>query len=164
MVIFLPQLPVSHSITKAGLELMMMLLPQLLMSHSMAKAGFELMVILLPQPTMCWNHRCKLLYLAFLMLESSANKTVRTRQISLVIHVYMYTVPMLERHSGFSFCRVLRVYSTQKKRVAFNISKMLGPEGEVGSAFYFICVRAHASVLVKVRRQFSQSPVWILGM
>lgn len=37
---------------------------------------------------------------------------------------------------SFSF-RTLRVYSTQKKRVAFNVSKMLagaGAEGEVGDA------------------------------
>lgn len=38
--------------------------------------------------------------------------------------------------TGLSFpFRTLRVYSTQKKRVAFNVSKMLtgaGAEGEVG--------------------------------
>lgn len=48
---------------------------------------------------------------------------------------------MLGWDSDLSFFRVLRVYSTQKKRVAFNISKMLsgqGPEGEVGSTYYFI--------------------------
>lgn len=48
---------------------------------------------------------------------------------------------MLAWDSDFSFFRVLRVYSTQKKRVAFNISKMLpgqGPEGEVGRTYdYF---------------------------
>ena len=48
---------------------------------------------------------------------------------------------MLAWDSDLSFFRVLRVYSTQKKRVAFNISKMLpgqGPEGEVGRTYdYF---------------------------
>lgn len=47
---------------------------------------------------------------------------------------------MLGWGSDFSFFRVLRVYSTQKKRVAFNISKMLSgqvPEGEVGNTYYY---------------------------
>lgn len=61
----------------------LILLPQPLVSHSVAKAGFELMVILLPQSSMCWNHRCEFLCLAFLTLEISANKTVHAEQISL---------------------------------------------------------------------------------
>ena len=47
---------------------------------------------------------------------------------------------MLGWDSDCSFFRVLRIYNTQKKRVAFNISKMLsgqGPEGEVGSTYHF---------------------------
>lgn len=59
--------------------------------------------------------------------------------------------------SDLSFFRVLRVYSTQKKRVAFNVSKMLsgqGPEGEVGSTYFYfsgvhMCVMcAHTSVFL----------------
>ncbi|XP_038202295.1 chromatin assembly factor 1 subunit B [Arvicola amphibius] len=41
--------------------------------------------------------------------------------------------PLGQYIATLSCDRVLRVYSTQKKRVAFNISKMLGPEGEARS-------------------------------
>lgn len=56
----------------------------------------------------------------------------------------------LARDSDFSFFRVLRVYGTQKKRVVFNISKMLsgqGPEGEVGSAYHYLWVHMCVCVL-----------------
>lgn len=49
--------------------------------------------------------------------------------------------------SDLSFFRVLRVYSTQKKRVAFNVSKMLsgqGPEGEVGSTYFYFSGLQHS--------------------
>lgn len=52
---------------------------------------------------------------------------------------------------------MLRVYSTQKKRVAFNVSKMLsgqGPEGEVGSTYYYF-LGVHMCVMCAHMSEFS---------